>query len=106
MLYTILLYAIRKVNGMGRLIDLSGRKFGRLKVVKRVGSNPKGKATWLCACTCGVEKVVIGQSLIQGDTKSCGCFNRQQKKLVCKQRNTTHNLRRTRIYNIWSSLRS
>lgn len=32
---------------MGKLIDLTGQRFSRLVVLKRVGSSG-GKATWLC----------------------------------------------------------
>lgn len=36
---------------------------------------PSGQrhARWLCACDCGVEKIVIGFNLRTGGTKSCGC---------------------------------
>lgn len=64
---------------MSRLIDLTGQRFGRLTVIKRVDNSiqPSGqqKAQWLCKCDCGNEHIVKGYSLKNGDTKSCGCLN-------------------------------
>lgn len=59
---------------MGKLIDITGKKFGRLTVIKRVGSNKQGQSTWLCKCDCGNEKVVVGAALRRGYVKSCGCL--------------------------------
>jgi len=65
---------------MGTLIDLTGRRFGRLTVIKRAGSyHPPGRAwvnepLWLCRCDCGQEAVVIGHNLRGGRTISCGCY--------------------------------
>lgn len=42
-----------------KYIDLTGQKFGRLTVVKRVENyvSPKGQkqAQWLCKCKCGIK---------------------------------------------------
>jgi hypothetical protein len=61
---------------MPKLIDLQGKRFGRWVVVGYKGPNKFGKAQWSCVCDCGTEKVVKAQSLINGDSKSCGCFNK------------------------------
>lgn len=54
--------------------DITGQTFSRLKVLRRSGINSAGKATWLCRCECGQEKVVCGKSLRTGNTRSCGCL--------------------------------
>jgi len=59
---------------MGKLIDLTGRQFGKLKVVKRVKNDHKNNAIWLCQCECGKNKIVNGRELRGGDTQSCGCL--------------------------------
>lgn len=60
---------------MGKLIDLSGNKYGRLLVLCRHEENDgNGKPKWLCKCDCGAETVVSGWSLKSGNTKSCGCL--------------------------------
>ena len=82
-----------------KLIDLTGRRFGRLLVVEKHGH--KGKAvTWLCKCDCGSEVIVRGNDLRGGATQSCGCIHKEQ--LV--ERNTTHGLCGTRLYNIWGCM--
>lgn len=62
---------------MSALNDLTGQKFGRLTVIRREGSSRSGKATWLCRCECGNTTVVIGSCLINGNTSSCGCYQRE-----------------------------
>lgn len=61
---------------MANLINLRGRMFGVLKVLKQAPSDAKGNARWLCLCVCGAEKIVYGHHLRSGHTKSCGCCGR------------------------------
>lgn len=65
---------------MGNFIDLTGRKFGRLTVVKRAPN--KGKRTaWYCNCDCRKQNVVVvGEDLKYGRTKSCGCLKSETAK--------------------------
>lgn len=64
---------------MGKLIDLTGQRFGRLTVIERSDDYivPSGqhKPRWLCKCDCGNEVVVWGMSLRNEGTRSCGCLN-------------------------------
>ena len=62
---------------MGKFIDLTGRRFGRLAVIKRAGSNKKREALWLCKCECGKLTTTTTCSLKSGTTKSCGCLQRE-----------------------------
>lgn len=62
---------------MSRPTDHTGKVFGRLKAIKRVGSTPKGRAIWLCECSCGNMKEIDSANLITGNTKSCGCLKRK-----------------------------
>lgn len=62
--------------------DLTGRRFGRLVVIKQVEDHitPGGYhvVQWLCRCDCdGKEVVVRGGDLKNGKTKSCGCLIRE-----------------------------
>lgn len=53
--------------------DLSGRRYGRLRVLD--AAEPKnGRRRWHCLCDCGKETTVGEYSLISGSTKSCGCL--------------------------------
>jgi len=62
---------------MSNLIDLTGKRFGRLIVIERSGSDKRGNSMWLCKCDCGTEKVIRGEKLNSGQTKSCGCLMRE-----------------------------
>jgi len=52
--------------------DISGEKFGKLTAKKY---KPGGR--WLCKCDCGNETSVHTGSLTSGNTKSCGCLQKQ-----------------------------
>lgn len=59
---------------MGKLIDLTGQKFGKLTVIEHYGKIEGKKGHyWKCLCECGNEKLVEGSCLRKGNTKSCGC---------------------------------
>ena len=63
-----------------RASDLTGRRFGRLVVLRRYGSKRNEEHTipiWLCRCDCGAEVAADGPSLKYGKTKSCGCLKRE-----------------------------
>ena len=56
--------------------DLSGRRFGKLVVIRRVPNKGKGHGTrYLCKCDCGGTTVTERYNLISGSTLSCGCLN-------------------------------
>lgn len=53
--------------------DLTGRRYGRLIVVRQ---GPHGGIflRWYCQCDCGKETLVFASALRTGITKSCGCL--------------------------------
>lgn len=63
---------------MGRAKDLTGMKFGRLTVIKQDGKDKWGAKKWLCKCDCGNIISVIGKSLTNNNTKSCGCYKKEK----------------------------
>lgn len=66
---------------MGRLHDLSGKKFGRLRVIERAENADDGHAQWLCECRCGNTVVITSQSLVCNKTRSCGCYRCETSRL-------------------------
>ena len=84
---------------MGRLIDLTGQKFGKLMVLKRTGTSKDGQAVWECECECGNRSYVDGKSLRTGNTKTCGC----SRSLPRPQR-IKHGKCGTRLYRIWGNM--
>lgn len=72
---------------MPSLIDLIGKTYEKLTVIKRdedyrKNNNLKNHKTyWLCQCQCGNLTTVDSYRLVHGLTKSCGCL---QKEIVSK----------------------
>lgn len=61
------------------LIDLTGRNFGRLTVLKRDIKNTKnGAVLWICQCECGNIISTTGNHLNQKHTQSCGCLQKER----------------------------
>jgi hypothetical protein len=65
---------------MSRAIDLTGMRYGRLKVIKQQGSVNR-HAAWLCECECGNRVVKFARHLKRGSTKSCGCLKSEKSML-------------------------
>lgn len=91
---------------MGKFIDLTGQKFGRLIVLERVENyiQPNGtiKARWKCLCECGKHCVVCSSELRCGKTKSCGCF----KLGILRTSRITHGKSSTRLYGVWKDMKA
>lgn len=65
----------------GSYEDLVGRVFGRLTVVRHSHSKAVKRGTrtyWVCACSCGAERIVRSDGLKSGDYVSCGCKKVEQ----------------------------
>lgn len=60
---------MRKANST--LIDLTGKQFGDLRVIKRAGTDTRGNALWECVCKCGGKRVVQGTMLNTGKVTHC-----------------------------------
>ena len=63
--------------------DLTGQRFHQL-IVKNLHEtkSPHRGTIWVCLCSCGQEKLIRGQHLLSGGTKSCGCL---AKKLASER---------------------
>ena len=64
---------------MGRKLDLTGKRFGRLTVLRQNGKR-NNRIAWLCKCDCGNYTTVQGTLLNKGKIISCGCFRKEQAK--------------------------
>jgi hypothetical protein len=86
-----------------RLIDLTGKRFGRLVVLHRVSvPGERAQVTWACVCDCGATSITQGGGLRNGDVVSCGCH---RAELVAKRR-TTHGLSKTSEHTSWISMKN
>lgn len=67
-----------------RVIDETGNKYGKLTVLKRVGSDQDNKALWLCQCECGNTTITTGKRLRIGMVQSCGCIKSIKESEISK----------------------
>jgi hypothetical protein len=89
-----------------KIVDLTGMNFGRLTVLERGPWRTEGKrrrATWLCRCRCGNEKLVRGGSLTSSLTQSCGCLHRE---VLISKWTRTHGLTNSPEYAAWQNLQA
>lgn len=54
--------------------DIRGQRFGRLLAVEPTERRKGNSVVWRCRCDCGKETEISYNSLISGNTKSCGCL--------------------------------
>lgn len=65
---------------MTTLIDLAGRRFNRLTIIRRSSKPNFGShSRWLAKCDCGQEVEVFGNNVKSGHTKSCGCLQSENR---------------------------
>lgn len=77
----------------------AGDRFGRL-VAKRRIRRADGKSYWVCLCDCGNYCTVEQYSLHTGNTKSCGCLQKER----ASEAKRLHGMSNTRIHAIWSGI--
>lgn len=84
-----------------RATDLTGRRFGKLVAIRRIGTTKKRSAIWECQCDCGNMTNVTSSELTRtkrASTKSCGCLK--------IDREWKHGGNGTLLYKKWSSMRA
>lgn len=74
---------------------MENQQFGRLTVLQLHSHDVNYNKRWLCQCACGKTKVVLGDKLKNGNTQSCGCYQKEfRSSLVSKadveRRHYTH----------------
>lgn len=76
-----------------------GRVFGELTVISEFPQRDnQNRIKYVCECSCGGEKTVLGSTLRAGITISCGC---------AKTRNTLkHGMEGTPVYTSWTAMKS
>lgn len=85
---------------MPKFIDLTGKQFGYLTVIKRIETKHQ-KTRWLCKCKCGKYATPITHQLLHHPgVPSCGCWRYTPERLK-----TTHQQSKTRLYRIWGKMK-
>lgn len=72
---------------MNNLEDLTGKKFGRLEVIKKAPRLKSNTTRWECKCECGKIIQTTRTSLIRGHSKSCGCLAKELRSQNSKKYN-------------------
>lgn len=86
---------------MPKLIDLTGKRFGRLVVIQRFENSCK-KPYWKCRCDCGNVCIVQGRKLRDGITKSCGCLQIE----TARNNHTKHGKSKHPLYSVWKGMKN
>lgn len=82
-------------------MDVIGQKFNRLTVIGEAPYKvfPSGRKAQIEAiCECGKVGIYVLAAMRNGNTKSCGCYNRE--------RITTHGMNETRQYQCWADMKT
>ena len=90
---------------MSSRIELAGKTLGGWSVLSYAGLNKHNQPSWNCRCICGTERIVVGQTLRNGDSVSCGCL----KQKAISKKNTRHGFARSyksqsRTYKAWAAM--
>lgn len=96
---------------MSNLVDLTGRDFGRLNVLRRGPDQPptaghrSARVTWVCLCACGIERAVSAELLRSGNTRSCGCLHAESMEAIFVKHGCGRTgSRRTPEYRAWQNI--
>lgn len=92
---------------MSHIVDITGRRYGRLVAVKRIEYRKYkngGDSIWECRCDCGNSTQLPLNALRSGNTRSCGCL-REEKNEKFSALNRTHGLSKTRLYTVWKQMK-
>lgn len=86
---------------MAKFVDLTGKKFNKLTVIKRIKTRKNNMIYYLVRCHCGVEKEMAGALVSGGFNKTCGCSRRDW---ILKM-NTTHGGTKSPLYKVWRGMK-
>jgi len=81
---------------MAHKIPMLGKRYGMLLVLEQ--AQTLGRIKYLCKCDCGKEKVIFGESIRRGNSKSCGCQS--------VGNNFQHGFSKLKEYHAWTNMLS
>ena len=87
---------------MSKLIDMTGKRIGRLTVIQRTKKEGRASAYWVCRCDCGKEIIADGVMLRRGDYKSCGCWSTDR----LREARYKHGEVNSHLYKSWASMKT
>lgn len=66
--------------------DISGQRFGRIVAISPI-STSGDEMIWDCVCDCGTQKQIGLNTLVSGNTNSCGCLRKERARLLAPSAN-------------------
>lgn len=87
------------------MIDMAGKKIGRLTVMIRMANNRHGKAMWSAVCDCGNVVCICGSALRSGQQKSCGCLRREATPITARTHGESYPVF-TNEYRTWAAMKT
>lgn len=88
-----------------KALDLQGRTFGRLTVMRKAASDRFGHVRWECSCSCGATPTVQARHLAEGLTRSCGCLRSDTSRVVNARHGQSRVGKRSAEYRIWCGMK-
>lgn len=89
---------------MPKIIDLSGKRFGKL-IVRNLIGRKNNHTVFLCICDCGKLTEVLSNNLRRNHTTSCGCASDEHKRNFVAN-GITHGLINHPLYESWIGMRN
>lgn len=93
-----------------KIVDMTGRKYGRLTIIRMDGRDSRGNVTWLARCDHGdtakrpVFKVVSGMRLREGGVRSCGCLLLESSR-ANGRKCLRHGMSHHPLYQVWRNMK-
>lgn len=84
-------------------VPMIGRRFGRLVVEAEVSQKGR-RRQFRCRCDCGVTKDIVGENLRYGNSRSCGCLQREETSVRFATHRDTIGDEVAREYTIWRTM--
>jgi hypothetical protein len=93
-------------------INMVGRRFGRLTVIRGAGRDKLGQAIWHCQCDCGNKCIRNGGQIRRfeklGKRQSCGCWRDElaanRRRAAATHGLTTENYPYPKLYDVWRQM--
>jgi hypothetical protein len=91
---------------MAKTLDLAGKRFNRLLVIRRTKVEGARNVMWECKCDCG-NMTVAAAANIGKSTKSCGCLAKETAANLLRGNTTnrTHNMCSTVEHATWTKMK-
>ena len=99
------MFAGRRWRKIPKHIDLSGKRFHRLIVLREDG-RIYGRPAFVCRCDYGNVVRANASELNASRVQSCGCLQREKSSQVLTALKTTHGESSSRLYAVWMAMKN